>query len=93
MLMLDKVASAIWEELRHRGDPFYYSLQPAQQERLILIARVAIEALLEPNEEMIKAGNESDYESASSQSMMSMWIDPAIPFRAMLNHVLKEKQS
>ena len=92
-MMLDKVASAIWEELRVAGDPFYCNLEPAQQEKITYIARAAIEALLEPNEEMIKAGNESDYESASSQSMMSMWIDPAIPYRAMLNHVLKEKQS
>ena len=92
-MMLDKVADAIWDELRVAGDPFYCNLEPVQQEKIIHIARAAIEALLEPDEEMIKAGNESDYESASSQSMLDQWIDPAIPYRAMLNHVLKEKQS
>ena len=90
--MLDKVADAIWDEIRVAGDPFYYSLEPVQQEKINHIARAAIEALLEPDEEMIKAGNESDYESASSQSMLDQWIDPAIPFRAMLNHVLRKEK-
>jgi hypothetical protein len=91
--MLEKVADAIWDELRVPGDPFYSSLSPEAQEKIINIARAAIEAMLEPDEEMIKAGNESDYESASSQRMISMWIDPAIPYRAMLNNVLTRENT
>jgi hypothetical protein len=91
--MLEKVADAIWDELRKPGDPFYWNMEPEAQEKINHLARAAVEAMLMPDEEMIKAGNESDYESASSQSMMDMWIDPAIPYRAMINNVLTRENT
>jgi len=56
-----------------------------------LAARAALAAAREPTEAMVKAADESDYECYEGIEMSRLGIDPAIPYRAMIDAALAEE--
>jgi hypothetical protein len=83
MTMLDKAAAAAWPFLWDTTDTATPAHDAARKRM-----RAALQAIREPNKVMTDAGNASDYESSESLNMESLWIDPAIPYRAMIDAIL-----
>lgn len=73
MKMIEKMASAIWDELRKPGDPFYCDLGPVAGEHLSAIARAALEAIREPSASVLSASGMLDAEGQGLAA--SMWRD------------------
>lgn len=81
--IVDRVARAIWPDAFEGDGAGWHQRRDVAKEQ----ARAAIEALLEPTEEMIKAGGV--YWDACDGSPIRMAFSPLRPYQAMIKEALK----